>query len=813
MYWPDTETGVDTEPARKPVASAVRKYFTEGGAGVHPTVPGGDWFNAITNEVLNVLDAAGIDPSKTDDDQLLLAIQRISKAMSAREALRRTYAEAGFNLVPGSFELGGTVTTATDVLLYEADGHAYNWDGVFPGGGKVVPQGSTPASTGGVGPSLWLDQAGATLRSDLAIPGGSGRVGFQQLGEGSVPRSSESKLQERITPLDKGAIGDGVTNDQSAFDALEAMVGDIQVDMLGKTYLVTTYPGTKSYFNGRFITVGDSVIVLPNRYFEGYTRGKNTVVGAGAAPSLPANPATSDGTANVVIGDEALKLGSNTRSSIAVGARAMYNAIDGKYNIAVGLESMYYVNADGSQFGGTRNVAVGDNSGRFITQGYQNIMMGRNAGQCMVLGYHNVMLGTDAMAGRGSLKFSDSQFIQNQTPFNTRDSVAVGYSASYFGAGNASTAVGSQALGNAKSDATTCNAFGADALKALGSKTGIHGNVQVPDTRSGTYVMTGTDVTFTLPSHGLSVGWYAVVSFTSGVPYIDGQYYQIAQVVDANTFKVSEPLGIATSGTFSMISYETATPQSSCTRNTAMGAGAMFGVEFGTENIAIGTNTMAVNTGGGQNVAVGDLAMRNLIASSFNTAMGYLALQNKVDGTPMTAANNCTGIGYNARVSGNDQIQLGNAATTTYVFGTVQNRSDARDKIDTRDTVLGIDFIMGLRPVDGRWDMRDDYLEEYQVQVGIDDEAEPVFETRCRQLPKDGSKARTRFHHWFIAQEVKELCDKLGVDFGGYQDHSLNSGCDVKTLGYDEFIPPAVKAIQQCWTRLGELEKRITALE
>ncbi|MDM5074714.1 tail fiber domain-containing protein [Aeromonas bestiarum] len=80
MYWPDTQTGVDVEPARKPVASAVRKYFTEGGAGTPPTVPGGDWFNQFTNEMLNVLAAAGIEPSKTDDDQLLLAIQTISKA-------------------------------------------------------------------------------------------------------------------------------------------------------------------------------------------------------------------------------------------------------------------------------------------------------------------------------------------------------------------------------------------------------------------------------------------------------------------------------------------------------------------------------------------------------------------------------------------------------------------------------------------------------------------------------------------------------------------------------------------------------------
>lgn len=77
MYWPDTKTGVDVEPTRKPIASAARKYFSEGGVGQVPTVPGGDWFNQITNEILNVLAAAGINPSKVDDDQLLQAIKTI----------------------------------------------------------------------------------------------------------------------------------------------------------------------------------------------------------------------------------------------------------------------------------------------------------------------------------------------------------------------------------------------------------------------------------------------------------------------------------------------------------------------------------------------------------------------------------------------------------------------------------------------------------------------------------------------------------------------------------------------------------------
>ncbi len=78
MYWPDRGSGVAVEPDRKPVLSAVRQFFTEGGSGVPPTVPGGDWFNQVTNELLNLLEAAGIDPSKTDDDQLLNAINIIS---------------------------------------------------------------------------------------------------------------------------------------------------------------------------------------------------------------------------------------------------------------------------------------------------------------------------------------------------------------------------------------------------------------------------------------------------------------------------------------------------------------------------------------------------------------------------------------------------------------------------------------------------------------------------------------------------------------------------------------------------------------
>ena len=75
---------------------------------------------------------------------------------SVTEALRRSYAEAGYNMASGSFEAGGTLVNANDVLLQERTGMAFSWAGTFP---KVVAAGATPATSGGVGANAWKDQS------------------------------------------------------------------------------------------------------------------------------------------------------------------------------------------------------------------------------------------------------------------------------------------------------------------------------------------------------------------------------------------------------------------------------------------------------------------------------------------------------------------------------------------------------------------------------------------------------------------------------------------------------------------------------
>lgn len=76
-YWIDTGTGTPTDPGTTAVISAVRQYATEGGGGFQPTIPGPEWFNMITGEVLEVLAEAGISPDKASHTQLCDAIKKI----------------------------------------------------------------------------------------------------------------------------------------------------------------------------------------------------------------------------------------------------------------------------------------------------------------------------------------------------------------------------------------------------------------------------------------------------------------------------------------------------------------------------------------------------------------------------------------------------------------------------------------------------------------------------------------------------------------------------------------------------------------
>ena len=71
------------------------------------------------------------------------------------------------------------------------------------------------------------------------------------------------------------------------------------------------------------------------------------------------------------------------------------------------------------------------------------------------------------------------------------------------------------------------------------------------------------------------------------------------------------------------------------------------------------------------------------------------------------------------------------------------------------------------------------------------------FYVTINQFKSDGSQAGKRLHNGFIAQQVREVADAMGFDFAGHHDHTVNGGCDVHTLAYQEFIAPMVASIQE----------------
>ena len=241
--------------------------------------------------------------------------------------------------------------------------------------------------------------------------------------------------------------------------------------------------------------------------------------------------------------------------------------------------------------------------------------------------------------------------------------------------------------------------------------------------------------------------------------------------------------------------------------NTANGINALLSNTTGSSNTANGVNALYANTTGSSNTANGVNALAANTTGNNNTANGYSALSAN------TIFNECSGFGNNAQVTGSNQVQLGSSGTTTYTYGTVQNRSDIRDKTDVRDTELGLDFINALRPVDFRWDMREDYRQDAPNPDDFDSEdaykeahTQWLESVKLGSIEHDGTHKRSRYHHGLIAQEVKSVIDNSGIDFGGFQDHKLSGGDDVLSLGYEELIAPLIKAVQELTARIDILE-------
>lgn len=417
----------------------------------------------------------------------------------------------------------------------------------------------------------------------------------------------------------------------------------------------------------------------------------------------------------------------------------------------------------------TGNVGVGVNALPAITEGDENVAVGLDALKVNTTGSYNTSLGGWSMRDNTS----------------GSNNAALGYRSMWKNlTGNANTGIGYQALmSNTSGPGNVAVGFSA----AYANTTGQYNTV----------IGSSAFAASTTSSTNTAVGYGALNAYTgSGTGFTAVGYEAMAKLTTAfasNTAVGKWAMRFSTTGT----------------QNTVMGDMSLYKNTEGRENVAIGHQAVFENLTGIQNTGLGFQSLYNT-TSDYNTGVGYYALRGNTTGQYNTAIgykagdagttySNTTAIGYNAQVTGNDQIQLGNSATTVYVYGTVQNRSDGRDKKNIRNTALGLDFIMSLRPVDYHYDYREDYS-------GVDGS------DRLQEGINDGSLKRVIPNHGFIAQEVEQVAREKGVAFGGVNNVGANGGADVYYLGYSEFIAPLTRAIQEQQQLIEKQQAQIDAL-
>ncbi|MGW0682877.1 tail fiber domain-containing protein [Streptomyces sp. NPDC002754] len=585
-----------------------------------------------------------------------------------------------------------------------------------------------------------------------------------------------------VSVKDFGAKGDNSTNDSAAFTA--AVSGSATPVFVPEgTYVLTSFPTGRFYGVG-VLKVGSTTVALDpstaQRVNTPLTGGigdpirLNTVVGQTAAASLTASSGQG---ANVAVGHNALTTSTNGSRNTALGSGTMQfsGSSSMSKNVAVGTDAQY------ASVWNDSNTFVGSNAGKWTGDTdpmthMHDFFNGSGSAQLYSIDSRWSTLRTDIVGSASSPANLPSAYTDNQQNVgvgrNTLlhavkaiDSVAVGYNSLAHGYNvTGATAVGSSAMRDGINvDFATAVGFQSQQQNASGiGNTSLGYNALQANTHS---------------RYNVAVGYSAMESLNGGLSAPDTGNSGARRNVAIGPQAMAD----STSGSF----------------NVAVGSVALRNCTS-SNNIAVGGAALNAVTSGTANVAVGHSALDSITTQSYNTAVGFEAgkYTSASAGTPSTGSGSnttrsyATAIGYRAPIIGDSVVQLGTATADLRCYDTsISGTSDLRDKTDVRDATLGLDFVNRVRPVEYRWDYRIAYEQE--------------------GVPRDGRFKGKRYHTGVIAQEIKQLIDETGQDFGGYKDTKVNGGEDVLAMNYAEFVGPLIKAVQELSARVVDLESQI----
>jgi len=250
--------------------------------------------------------------------------------------------------------------------------------------------------------------------------------------------------------------------------------------------------------------------------------------------------------------------------------------------------------------------------------------------------------------------------------------------------------------------------------------------------------------------------------------------------------------------------------------NTGLGYASMYSSHNASYNSAVGPYSLYYNTSGTGNTAMGYFSMWGNTTGNYNTGIGY-------DASVTDGVTNATAIGNGAFTNASNKVRIGNSAVTV-IEGQVPftTPSDGRYKYDVQEDVKGLDFILQLRPVTYRFDVKrfDDHLRQHthqaasSTQDGSNSLVLPVADkqqqaaTAAEAAYQEASAIR---RSGFIAQEVERAAQTSGYNFSGIIKPKTDQ--EHYSLSYESFVVPLVKAVQEQQRLIQDLQKEVSALK
>ncbi|MHC1776287.1 MAG: tail fiber domain-containing protein [Lentimicrobium sp.] len=271
--------------------------------------------------------------------------------------------------------------------------------------------------------------------------------------------------------------------------------------------------------------------------------------------------------------------------------------------------------------------------------------------------------------------------------------------------------------------------------------------------------------------------------------------------------------------------------------NTAIGYSALYSNTTGFLNLGIGFESLYSNTDGVGNIAVGKEALHSNISGCMNVGIGSFtgkfvnSYQNTCIGfqagcfhtfeystflgfnsnSDEDGYSNCMALGYCSTVKASNQVKVGNSSVSSIGgYADWTTFSDERYKLNVKENVKGLEFILKLRPVTYQLDahkLASDLGENRMI-----DESGNIT-TEIPSIPDIESRDQKSaiVNTGFIAQEVENAAREIGFDFSGVDAPGNENG--YYGLRYAGFVVPLVKAVQEQQSLIETQHKLIVEMQ